>query len=75
MKIINGTELLGKKVPANMDSKFLRAGYLHVEECTGDGKYYYRYYVNGMVVDLEEQEVHWMNRDPEKFLEFLFSKE
>lgn len=75
MKIICGKELLGKKAPEELNSKFLRAGYLHVEECTGDGRYYYRYYINGLIVDLEEQEVHWMTQEPKRFLEFLFSEE
>ena len=53
-----------KRYIGNEDSDFhfLEAGYFHANDCTGDFHYYCRYVVNGVILELLEDDVHRIKR-------------
>ena len=46
----------------NADFHFLEAGYFHAEDCTGDFHYYYRYVVDGVIIEILEQDVYTLKK-------------
>ena len=51
---------------------FLESGYFHVDDCEGDHHFYYRYLVNGQIIEMLEDDVHTLSKmtldEREKFL-------